>query len=355
MHKDIKYYLVMIANPVSNSEVAISIYKMFRRLDILSRDITIFFPGFHQVQNRMSDNEEDTKKVVSDILDYNKTHFQDYHGHSPIYHTYCDSLGDIYFNEADYAQFINDFEDHSSRFVYDGKTQLVLLPSQSGNIIYDNIKSYDLETLYKQNSNSCQIVEEFLVSILRALQKDNKKNSLELIDLLDNIYNCKLESTAKQYSQNQITIHLDDMIINHMKWANSGEIFFISYSTKDVYHAFALKALLEKNNKLVWIAPDGIPDGSDYACAIPAAIRISSRVVVLLSHNSVNSPFVRREVGKAISTNKRIDCITLDNFTIDDIKNYADFDYLLEGIQIKYSINDLFDNKVSLNKWLNNN
>ena len=113
-----------------------------------------------------------------------------------------------------------------------------------------------------------------------------------------------------------------------------------------------MKALIEKNKKQVWIAPDGIPEGSDYACAIPAALRISSRVVVLLSHNSANSTWVRREIGKAISNNKKIDGILLDDFTMEDINRYDHFDFLFEGIQIKYSIRDLFENKAILNAWL---
>ena len=48
--------------------------------------------------------------------------------------------------------------------------------------------------------------------------------------------------------------------------------FLLVILQKTSIKAFALKALIEKNKKQVWIAPDGIPEGSDYACAIPAAL-----------------------------------------------------------------------------------
>lgn len=352
MDRKINYYLLMIANPLSCSEVAITIYKMFRRLDILSRDIIVFFPGFHNVVINKDEYYKNINDKINSYLEYNQINHSDYHGRSPIFHTYCDSVGDIFFNEADFARFINELEDSTDRFEYDGSTQLVLIPSLGGEIIYKEIKTYNLESLFDYQTCSSQKVEEFLVSILRSLQKDPQRNSLDVISKINTIYNNKLTHCSSPQSLNRITIHLDDRIVEHMQWKKSDEVIFISYSTKDEYHAFALKALIEKNKKQVWIAPDGIPEGSDYACAIPAALRISSRVVVLLSHNSANSTWVRREIGKAISNNKKIDGILLDGFTMEDINQYDHFDFLFEGIQIKYSIRDLFENKAILNAWL---
>lgn len=351
MKQEYKYYMLMVANPLSSSEVAIAIYKMFRRLDILSRNVTIFIPGFHQSAIGNREQEKTIDEKIDSYMKYNQVNHIDYHGSSPIFHTYCDSVGDIYFNDADFAQFIIDIEDKTDKFVYDGRTQLVIIPSLKGEIVFNELNSYNLEPLYNYQTNSFQKVEEFLFSILMLLQKDAKKNSLELTKKIDNLYNDKLYASRNTIS-NSITIHLDDRIIEHMQWKKSDEVIFISYSTKDEYHAFALKALIEKNNKQVWIAPDGIPDGSDYACAIPAALRISSRVVVLLSHNSANSTWVRREIGKAISGNKKIDGIMLDDFTMENLKQYDHFDFLFEGIQIKYSISDLFENKIALNDWI---
>lgn len=354
MDKVVKYYLLMISNPLSSSDIAINIYKMFRRLDILSREVTIFFPGFHQVvfENQENNNIENQ---IDKYIEFNQTNHSDYHGTSPIFYTYCDSVGDIYFNDADFARFIIDLENKTDRFEYDGKNYIILIPSHKGTILYNNIKPYNLDLLLCNEISCIQKVEEFIISLLKLIQKDSNRNSLKLINKIDDEYFEKLNFKQNEIISKKILIQLDDRILDHMKLKKSDEIIFISYSTKDEYHAFALKVLLENNKKQVWIAPDGIPDGSDYACAIPAALRISSRVVVLLSHNSANSTWVRREIGKAISDNKKVEAILLDNFTIDDLKKYDHLDFLFEGIQIKFSIADLFDNKKLLKNWLDLN
>ena len=43
----IKYYLLVTANPLLDSVGAISIFKLIKRLDVFSREIKIFLPGFH--------------------------------------------------------------------------------------------------------------------------------------------------------------------------------------------------------------------------------------------------------------------------------------------------------------------
>ena len=97
------------------------------------------------------------------------------------------------------------------------------------------------------------------------------------------------------------------------------------------------------------MAPDGIPSGLDYACVIPAALRITSHCLALLSHNSAKSKWVRREVAKAISNDKKLDGILLDGYTMNDIKLYDHLDFMFENIQIKYSMDDLFQNPELLN------
>lgn len=353
MNGAIRYYLLMVANPLSSSEAAVAIYRMMRRLDILSRDITIFLPGFHPADEDGRDDAAKVERMMESYREYNEANHSDYHGHNPIYHTYCDIVGDIYFNDADFAQFVIDLENESDRFEYDGKTQLVLLPSSDGEILYDNIVSYDLEPFFDKHISSGQKLEEFMVSLFKLMLKDDRRNSLDLIGCVDALYRTKLYVAADDVVQCSRLGNLEDRIIDHMRWRASDDVFFISYSTKDEYHAFAIKALLERNGKRVWIAPDGIPDGYDYACAIPSALRISSRVVVLLSHNSANSTWVRREVGKAISNDKKIDGVLLGDFTIADLKAYDHFDFLFEGIQVRYSIDNLFENRVVLNEWLN--
>lgn len=338
----IRYYLLLTANPLSDSKAAEKIFKTITRLDILSRDLKIFMPGFHTKDGSTKDSKEQSSEIISSFEEYNKTNHDDYHGKSPIYHTYCESAGDMYFNDTDFAQFMLDLEDKSSNFEYLGRTELVMIPTESGSILYDRLCSFNLEPFIEGSNHAKCSVEEFILSVIRLILRDSRNESLELLAAIKDLYEKKLELHEEE-GTTKITIRIDTQILEHMKWRENDEIFFISYSTKDEFDAFALKVLLEKKGKHVWIAPDGIPSGFDYAVAIPAALRITTRFVVLLSHNSANSGWVRREIDRAINEKKRIDGIYLDGFTIDDVNKYDHLSFLLANVQLRYNITELFN------------
>lgn len=87
---------------------------------------------------------------------------------------------------------------------------------------------------------------------------------------------------------------------------------FISYSSKDRVIAEKLKGLLENSAIRCWMAPSSIPVGSDYTEVIVRAIEKSSGVVFLLSQNSQNSQWVPKELDIAISADKVIFPIHID-------------------------------------------
>ena len=338
--EEVKYYLLLTANPLSDSLAAETIFRTINRLDILSRDITIFMPGF---DTQMHSLEE--------LNNYNNLYHEDYHGQNPIYHTHIESCGDIYFNDTDFAKFMLDLENQSSKFEYLGRTELVFIPTVNGNLLFDNIFSINLEPfVYSANHN--KTIEEFLLTIIKLLLKDKNRNSLSLKGTIEEYYNNCI-GYREQNETSSITIQLDKTILQYMKWNDNEDIWFISYSTKDEYDAFALKLLLEKRGKHVWIAPDGIPTGFDYAKVIPAALRITTHFLVLLSHNSANSDWVRREIDRPINERKKIDGIFLDNFNLNDVIRYDDLAFLLSNTQLKYSIAGLFEQGEELNELLN--
>ena len=346
----IKYYLLVTANPLSDSSAALSIFKTIKQLDILSDEIDIFLPGFSVSDKAKKETEEEINATIAKIQDDNQLHNDDYHGKEPVYHTYIESCGDIYFNDVSFSRFMLDLESRSSKFGYYGRTDLVVLPTERGIILYDNLKSFNLELLNKQNHSKIS-VEEFIFTILKLIRKDTERNSLALIDKIDRLYQDSIQS-QEEIRTSEIIMRLDHQILQYMKWKEQDEIFFISYSSKDEFNAFALKTLLERNGKNVWIAPDGIPTGFDYARAIPAALRITSRFVVLLSDNSANSDWVRREIGKAISNKTKVDGVFLDGFSYDDMHKYDHLDFMLENVQLKYSLQALFNNKDILQEFL---
>lgn len=345
----IRYYILLTANPLSDSKSAKQIFKTIKQLDVLSRDLTIIMPGFHESEHKEQDTENAINEKISSIQKYNKENNEDYHGLNAVYHTYCPSIGEIYFNDADFAQYMLDFEERCPNFEYFGNTEMVLIPACKGRILYDKVKCFSLEPFFDDKNNNS--LDNFLLSAFRILLKGANRANLSCINELECLYNQKVKLEENRESA-IIPIRIDNYILKHMKWNNHDEAFFISYSTKDEYDAFALKALLEKNGKQVWIAPDGIPSGFDYAQAIPAALRITTRFIVLLSHSSANSDWVRREIDRAINNKKRIDGIFIKDFNLEFVEQHDHLSFLLCNNQLKYHIDDLYDQGQALSELL---
>lgn len=338
----IRFYLVLIANPLTASVSSKIIFNAITRLDILSHDVTIFMPGF------CSENDlqkcKDNKKIADRLADY--------HGKAPAFITHCESAGNMCFYDALFARFMNDLSDECPNFDYYGRTELVVMPTSKGKIMSEYIQTYNLEPLIKSIEDNH--IEEFLLKVLRIIQRD-KEGDFGCLEKIDHIYKELLHTEQETKCFNKVVIRLDNEIMQYMQWSENDEIWFISYSTKDEFDAFALKGLLEKKGKHVWIAPDGIPSGRDYALIIPAAFRITSRFLVLLSKNSAESDWVRREIDRAINEKKKIDGVLLDNFSMEDVKQYDHLCFLLANIQIKHNLKDLFKpNGEALERLLNN-
>lgn len=340
----IKYYLLVTANPQLDGAGALSIFKLLKRLDVFSRVIKIFLPGFHVSKNTEQDTNEEISQNLSNFAKYNgQAENIDYHGVEPVFHTYIPSHGDIYYNDVDFSNFMLDLEDNCPNFEYCARTELVVLPTKDGEILYDKVVSFNLDSLGDyENSNESQ-VERFFLSVFKLIRKDEDKNSLSLISKIQDLYFNYASNNIFEDTSN-VLIRLDNRLLEYMKWNKHDKIFFISYSSIDTSEALKLKKLLEEHGKHVWMAPEGIPSGFDYACVIPAALRITSHCLVLLSHNSAKSKWVRREIAKAISNDKKLDGILLEGFTTEDIKKYDHLDFQFESIQVQFRLTDLLDN-----------
>ena len=107
---------------------------------------------------------------------------------------------------------------------------------------------------------------------------------------------------------------------------------FLSYSSKNYEKALEFRQMLIKNGITVWMAPDSIPASSDYASEIPKAIRLCSAFVLLLTAESQDSQFVRRELGLAIEEKKKVIPLCTAGLEIND-----HFKFLLTSVQITYS------------------
>jgi len=89
--------------------------------------------------------------------------------------------------------------------------------------------------------------------------------------------------------------------------ASSGQYFFISYSRADTAPQHKIVAELRKRGVNVWVDTENLVPGSPaWEREIEKSIRGASGIIVLLSPESNNSAWVRREISFAEENDKRI-------------------------------------------------
>lgn len=89
---------------------------------------------------------------------------------------------------------------------------------------------------------------------------------------------------------------------------------FISYATKNADIAQYVVEKIEKRGKRCFIAPRDIRSGADYASEIVRGISNSLAVLLVFSNESDKSAYVLREVNSAVSRNKTIIPLRIENF-----------------------------------------
>ena len=103
---------------------------------------------------------------------------------------------------------------------------------------------------------------------------------------------------------------------------------FISFSSKEESKADFVRRVLETNKIACWKAPQNIPLGSDYAKAIPDAIRECRIFLLMLSEKSQESPWVRKELDMAVNCGKLI-----IPFVMEDCQLNEEFNFILSNVQ----------------------
>ncbi len=88
---------------------------------------------------------------------------------------------------------------------------------------------------------------------------------------------------------------------------------FISYASQDQAKAFEICRLLEAHGLKCWIAPRNVRAGREYADEIVRGIESAGTMVLLLSKAANDSIFVRREVERAVSKNKPVFPMRIEN------------------------------------------
>src|SRR5438046_3073748 len=81
---------------------------------------------------------------------------------------------------------------------------------------------------------------------------------------------------------------------------------FVSYASPDRDVAFRIVSFLEEHGITCWVAPRDVPPGVEYGQAIIDGISQSRALVLILSDQSNESQFVRKEVERAVSKTKPV-------------------------------------------------
>jgi hypothetical protein len=93
---------------------------------------------------------------------------------------------------------------------------------------------------------------------------------------------------------------------------------FISYSSKDQEFAERLHADLQSKGVRCWFAPEDLKIGDPLRRSFDEAIRIHDKLMLLLSENSVSSPWVEKEVETAFEKERREKRTVLFPIRLDD-------------------------------------
>jgi uncharacterized protein YjbI with pentapeptide repeats len=93
---------------------------------------------------------------------------------------------------------------------------------------------------------------------------------------------------------------------------------FISYSTKDQKFADLLHSQLQSKGARVWLATEDLKIGDKFRTKIDEAIRLYDKLLIVLSENSVKSPWVEAEVEAAFEKERRQKRTVLFPIRLDD-------------------------------------
>ena len=101
----------------------------------------------------------------------------------------------------------------------------------------------------------------------------------------------------------------------------TGQIF-ISYKAEEIETAEQIKNKIENSGYSCWMAPDSIPVGSNYASEVENAIKNCKALVLIFSEVAMNSPWVEKEVIRALGNDKPVLPFRTELFDLNSQYNY---------------------------------
>ncbi|MBR5335801.1 MAG: hypothetical protein IKV23_05955, partial [Bacteroidaceae bacterium] len=287
--------MIIFANAASDSRAVEYVIRNFHEMDIISDEVDFYLPGYdrHNIQHEVDDNELDWRNnMLSD-------EYQDYHGKNSYAHgilsiarkkrqfvRMIDSprLGPIFFNDAEFTDFIMELNRKNHGYHYMGTCQMNVLPILDGTPDYSRMRSYDLDAIIDCPSGPSldsffhhvvHVIRGTRPYLLQSLFSHLMGRRDNVLVEIDRFYE---EATMFRGHNDRYQIIINNVIVDMEKclqWSLQEEYFFISYSSKNVLKAAMVGRLLQERGKHVWIAPDGIPQGREYSLVVPTALKLA--------------------------------------------------------------------------------
>lgn len=346
--------LVIIANAYSDSRAVDFICRNFHIMDSLSNGVFFYLPGYDvggfkspgwalygqgfSFGRYGSYYEEQTK------MEYADSHLRQT---TPIM-IRSPRLGEIIFNEAEYADFVMEFISKVPGYQYYAACQMVLMPiNKERKPDYANAKAYDLDNIINcPSSLSLDAFIHYTFNILRDGRGD-------VVDEIEKLYHT---ATTVSFHDDKYEIVVQNVIVDMercLKYSLKEEFFFISYSSKNVMLAEMLKRTMQDKGINVWIAPDGIPQGRNYSVAVPTAIHFAKSFVLILTRDSANSRWVKRELDVALNNDDtKVRVLLANGYTIDDMRRNNQLNFYLNVVQIKFQYEDILYNEEVFRRFI---
>lgn len=200
-----KWVIILVANYHSQSKSVKYILDNFSTIDILSKDIDFYFPGYRSnvdmpiIPNRETTEKELLENAISQLHDlskekeiskerikeikeelcklkdvYNDNDKENFHGDSKRTEIECKRLGTIWFYEEAFANFVADLIKKSNgHYKYLGGCDLVMIPYFNNKIQYQNCCVYHLESI--ANTETKMSIDEYLLRVMDILNQYNSK------------------------------------------------------------------------------------------------------------------------------------------------------------------------------------
>lgn len=353
-----RWTIIIFANAESDSKAVDYIFRNFHLLDTSADDVDFFMPGY-EVRRRYSDFE------INLIKDFTPRHYPEYAEYNHNFVKFIESprLGTIYFNQAEFVDFAMELTRKNNNYIYTGVCQMVLMPVISGVPDYTGAAIFDLDSII--NTQSQISLESFFARVFNIIREAGSPSRLRtrlerLIGwqnaALKDINQLYIEATTASETVDWYQKYMNkaiDTLEKHLHWHLDSEYYFISYSSKNILKAEMLKKCIEEKGFHVWMAPDGIPQGTEYSLMIPTALKFASYFILLLTPDSAMSSWVRRELDMAINYGANVKVVLGDGYSVDQMRKDEELRFFLNRVQIRYEYNDITSSPELFNRFLN--